>query len=106
MTMDRQRACHGIIAVLAVGVFAALFGSTTVLARAHADTPKPSQTMNAENKSGQRSGEEVFMQNCSRCHKPPMSISPRITGTVLIHMRVRAKLSKQDEQALLRYLAP
>jgi hypothetical protein len=56
--------------------------------------------------SGQKSGEEVFMQNCSRCHKPPMSISPRTTGTIVMHMRVRAKLSRQDEQALLRYLAP
>jgi hypothetical protein len=46
------------------------------------------------------------MQNCSRCHKPPMTISPRITGTVVMHMRVRAKLSRHDEQALLRYLAP
>ena len=55
---------------------------------------------------GQKSGEEVFMQNCSRCHKPPMSISPRTTGTIVMHMRVRAKLSRQDEQALLRYLAP
>lgn len=54
----------------------------------------------------QRSGEQIFMENCSRCHKPPMTISPRTTGTVVMHMRVRAKLSRQDEQALLRYLAP
>ena len=60
----------------------------------------------AVHNSGQKSGEEVFMQNCSRCHKPPMSISPRITGTVIMHMRVRAKLSEQDQKALLRYLAP
>jgi mono/diheme cytochrome c family protein len=60
----------------------------------------------AVSNSGQKSGEEVFMQNCSRCHKPPMAISPRTTGTVVMHMRVRAKLSRQDEQALLRYLAP
>jgi hypothetical protein len=56
--------------------------------------------------SGQKTGEQVFMENCSRCHKPPMTISPRITGTIVMHMRVRAKLSRQDEQALLRYLAP
>jgi hypothetical protein len=54
----------------------------------------------------QKTGEQVFMDNCSRCHKPPMTISPRITGTIVMHMRVRAKLSRQDEQALLRYLAP
>jgi len=30
----------------------------------------------------------------------------RITGTVVMHMRVRARLSRADEQALLRFLAP
>jgi cytochrome c5 len=70
------------------------------------DDPKQAPPAPAVRNSGQKSGEEVFMQNCSRCHKPPMSISPRTTGTIVMHMRVRAKLSRQDEQALLRYLAP
>jgi len=35
-----------------------------------------------------------------------MTLSPRITGTVIMHMRTRARLSKQDEQLLLKYLAP
>lgn len=61
--------------------------------------PPPSQ-------SETQRGEQVFMAQCSRCHKPPMTIPPRITGTVVMHMRVRAKLSRQDQQALLRYLAP
>lgn len=51
-------------------------------------------------------GERVFASNCSRCHTPPMTLPQRITGTVLMHMRVRARLSRQDEQVLLRYMAP
>lgn len=51
-------------------------------------------------------GEEVFDANCSRCHQPPMTISPRTTGTIIMHMRMRARLSRQDEQLLLKYLAP
>jgi cytochrome c5 len=51
-------------------------------------------------------GDQVFAANCSRCHAAPMSLSPRITGTVIMHMRVRARLSKHDEQLLLKYLAP
>jgi hypothetical protein len=51
-------------------------------------------------------GEEVFKANCGRCHMPPMVVSPRITGTVVMHMRVRARLSRQDEQLLLKYMAP
>jgi cytochrome c5 len=51
-------------------------------------------------------GEQVFVNNCGRCHMPPMSIAPRITGTVIMHMRVRARLSREDEELLLKYLAP
>jgi cytochrome c5 len=48
-------------------------------------------------------GERVFQQNCARCHRVPDGFSPRITGTVVRHMRVRANLSQHDEQVLLRY---
>ncbi len=51
-------------------------------------------------------GERVFLNNCSRCHAAPMSLSPRITGTVIMHMRTRARLSREDEQRLLKFLAP
>jgi len=51
-------------------------------------------------------GEEVFQANCARCHKPPMAISQRVTGTIIMHMRMRARLSRQDEQLLLKYMAP
>ena len=51
-------------------------------------------------------GKRVFEQNCSRCHNTPDGFSPRISGTVTRHMRVRASLSKHDEQELLRFLNP
>jgi len=51
-------------------------------------------------------GERVFAANCVRCHQAPMSLSPRITGTVIMHMRTRARLSREDEKLLLKYLAP
>jgi cytochrome c5 len=51
-------------------------------------------------------GERKFQANCSRCHNAPEQLSPRITGTVLQHMRVRALISTQDERDILRYLAP
>jgi cytochrome c5 len=54
----------------------------------------------------QSRGEQLFAQNCSRCHMPPMSIPPRVTGTILMHMRTRARLSREDEQALLKFMAP
>jgi cytochrome c5 len=52
------------------------------------------------------SGERKFNANCSRCHTAPEQLSPRIVGTVVRHMRVRASLSAEDERDILRYLAP
>ena len=54
----------------------------------------------------QATGDEIFQANCGRCHRPPMSISPRTTGTVIMHMRVRARLSREDEVQLLKFMAP
>ena len=54
----------------------------------------------------QSEGDRIFQQNCSRCHNAPEGFSPRISGTVIRHMRVRASLSKHDEEQLLHFLNP
>jgi cytochrome c5 len=51
-------------------------------------------------------GQQVFEENCSRCHNTPPGFSPSISVAVARHMRVRAGLSKEDEQAILRFLNP
>jgi len=51
-------------------------------------------------------GERVFKQNCSRCHAAPEGFSPSISGTIVRHMRVRASLSRHDEEALLHFFNP
>jgi cytochrome c5 len=51
-------------------------------------------------------GQRVFAQNCSRCHTAPEGFSPRISGAIARHMRLRANLSEHDEQVLLRFLNP
>jgi cytochrome c5 len=51
-------------------------------------------------------GQEVFSQNCSRCHAAPEGFSPSVSGTIAMHMRVRANLSDADYKALLRFLNP
>ena len=68
-----------------------------------------SPTAPAQKKQAQHeptSGEQVFAQNCSRCHAAPDGFSPHISGTVVLHMRVRASLSQHDEQELLRFFNP
>jgi cytochrome c5 len=69
---------------------------------APASTPKPVPPA----KPPVDRGERAFNANCSRCHQPPETLNPRITGTVIRHMRVRANLSAQDEQDILRFLNP
>jgi cytochrome c5 len=56
--------------------------------------------------TAQPDGDEIFTAHCGRCHGAPMSISQRTTGTVIMHMRVRARLSREDEIKLLKFMAP
>jgi cytochrome c5 len=63
--------------------------------------PKPTSTTTSQDE-----GQRLFEANCSRCHAAPEGFSPRIAGTVVRHMRVRANLSHDDEQRLLRFFNP
>ena len=76
--------------------------SNAIATRSTAPSKAPG-TQKAHEKSD---GERVFEENCSRCHNPPDGFSQRISGTVVLHMRVRASLSARDEQALLRFFNP
>jgi cytochrome c5 len=51
-------------------------------------------------------GERIFEQNCTRCHNTPEGFSPRISGTIVRHMRVRASLSQHDAEVVLRFFNP
>lgn len=82
------------------------FASLAVASQTAVPHPANSKTTAATQTPAAPTGEEVFNNHCGRCHMPPMTISPRITGTVIMHMRVRARLSRQDEQLLLKYMAP
>lgn len=70
---------------------------------------KPKQQTPAQkmaNTANPDRGQQVFEQNCSRCHNSPEGFSPRISGTIAMHMRVRANLSDADEKALRHFLNP
>lgn len=67
---------------------------------------QPGHKQNQQTDATEQRGERVFVNNCARCHRPPMTIPPQATGTVIMHMRVRARLSEQEEKDLLHYLAP
>ena len=80
-------------------------GVSLLVAQNRKDAGKiSSATTKAKSKSS--TGDDVFQANCQRCHVPPMSISPRTTGTIIMHMRTRARLSREDEDKLLHFMAP
>jgi hypothetical protein len=52
-----------------------------------------------------RDGEEVYKENCTRCHNTPPAMSERHAKVVSAHMRVRANLTARDANAVMHYLA-
>jgi mono/diheme cytochrome c family protein len=49
-------------------------------------------------------GEQRFRANCGRCHAAPQKFPPRMMGTILRHMRVRATITDEDRRLIFFYL--
>lgn len=61
--------------------------------------------VNAADADGMRiEGEKRFHANCGRCHAAPQKFPPRMMGTVLRHMRVRATITQEDQRLILFYM--
>lgn len=68
--------------------------------------PKPQKAQQKAGAENSDHGQQVFKQNCYRCHQEPQGFSPSISGTIAKHMRVRAGLSDEDYKALMKFLNP
>jgi cytochrome c5 len=77
--------------------------SQTTDKQAAVQTTQPASKKSAQNDGR---GAQLFETHCGRCHKPPEDLSPRIAPAVLSHMRTRAMLSRDDEELILKFLAP
>jgi cytochrome c5 len=93
-------------AVYLLACFALTFGTVVLVQAQAAKSGKGGQQPVKKAVAAQDPGERKFQENCGRCHTAPEQLSPRIAGTVLRHMRVRASLSAETERDILRYLAP
>ena len=51
-------------------------------------------------------GAKLWADNCIRCHniRPPKSLSDRQWETVMMHMRVRANLTGEEQRQILKFL--
>jgi hypothetical protein len=54
----------------------------------------------------ERSGAELWSDNCSRCHnlRPPGEFSPKQWGVIVQHMRSRANLTGEEERKITEFL--
>jgi hypothetical protein len=54
----------------------------------------------------QKSGVQVWSENCATCHymRPPNAYSDAQWDVAVHHMRVRANLTTEEQQAILEYL--
>jgi cytochrome c553 len=103
--MKNIRSCSK-YAVLPLAIF--LLGSLLAWAQAATSPQSAGRAPSTQHAkpAATNPGERAFQANCGRCHNPPEQLSPRITGTVLRHMRERALLSPQDERDILKFLTP
>ncbi len=79
-------------------------GSTKAGKQSAARTQKTDTAAKSSPADGR--GAVLFDTHCGRCHKPPEDLSPRVAPAVLSHMRTRAMLSREDEELILKFLAP
>jgi cytochrome c5 len=104
--MNTQPRNYLLLALVACGTCLLAALAAAGQATPAASGPSHAQSAASPSAATASAGEEVFTANCARCHTPPMTLNPRVTGTVIAHMRVRARLSRKDEKLLLQYLAP
>jgi hypothetical protein len=60
--------------------------------------------LSAQDSRRQIDPDDAYKNNCMRCHTSTPQYSPRMTKTIVEHMRVRANLTQEEAQAILRYL--
>jgi cytochrome c5 len=91
---------------IVLGVFFAPLLATSQIKPQTAQTVRKHAAATHKSHAPVDEGQRVFEQNCSRCHTAPEGFSPRISGTIVHHMRVRASLSQHDQEELLRFFNP
>ena len=99
---------EGIILGLPLLAVTLAIGASVAIGQTDSSQQPPHNNMspNASHAANPDRGQQVFEQNCARCHNAPQGFSSNISGTVAMHMRVRAGLSDADYKALRRFLNP
>jgi mono/diheme cytochrome c family protein len=97
------------ISAIAMLLFSAMFlyGAAKETGTPASSLPSSSEMVKSvgqEHDAMRVEGEERFRTNCGRCHQTPHKFSPRMMGTIVRHMRVRAMLTDEDMKSILAYM--
>jgi cytochrome c5 len=92
-----------VASALSLGLMANASGGSKDAAKDSSATPVSAE-QSAQNENMRLEGEKRFRSNCARCHAAPPKFPPRMTATILRHMRVRATITEQDMRLILRYM--
>jgi hypothetical protein len=93
-----------------LAVFVLLFASTTLslFAEPKADGKAASNSNSATASDSYMglSGEELWSNNCLRCHniRPPTMYSNAQWDVIVHHMRLRANITGQEQRAIVEFL--
>lgn len=88
--------------VLAAMILAAAAPATT---KGGEKSPSAASDRSAQDDTLRLQGEKKFRANCGRCHVAPPKFAPRMTATIVRHMRVRATLTDEDMRLIIRYMS-
>ena len=104
--MKMRTAIPAALLALAMGLALAAAAKTKDTKGAN-DTPATASAAAGQNEQDSNlrlEGEKRFRANCARCHAAPPKFPPRMMGTIVRHMRVRATITDQDTRLILRYM--
>jgi mono/diheme cytochrome c family protein len=85
-------------------LFTAVFAGAAKNDSAPAPTTPPVRPAMEQKEWSRLEGEQRFRTNCGRCHQAPHKFAPRMMGTIVRHMRVRAMLTEDDMKLILEYM--
>jgi hypothetical protein len=81
-----------------------LLGEVAFAGSKETQTTKDSVRDAGQIKAQHLEGEKRFRENCGRCHNAPAKFNPRMMGTIIRHMRVRAMLTDDEMKVILKYI--
>lgn len=92
------------LTLLALALFLALACAAKTRSGRDDHTAVATGNQASQNDAMRFEGEKRFRSNCGRCHTAPPKFPPRMMGTIIRHMRVRATITDKDMRLILRYM--